>query len=325
MKKEILLLLVLISVSFGAYNYLHLPESKEELNSSNKHNIDDEFVEFKTETENFNLTENKLTFDIVRITKYGDAVIAGRSKPNKVINLFDGNEKLANIISDANGEWVWTSESPLGSGIKKLFLRSKENGLVIKSEQTIIIFLDENSKKEPVVFKTTMNGTDNSSILNLEEIENNISLDLVEYFPSGKVLVSGRSKENSQLSFFFDDELVGKTIVDSRGVWKFEYDEKIKYGKINLRIDLISNNNQISLSTPIFMENMAKMINNSENQIVVQPGNSLWRIARKTLGGGIFYSEIYKRNAIKIKNPDMIFPGQVFDLPVLREKINYER
>ena len=25
---------------------------------------------------------------------------------------------------------------------------------------------------------------------------------------------------------------------------------------------------------------------------------------------------------LKIKNPDMIFPGQVFDLPVLREKIN---
>ena len=39
----------------------------------------------------------------------------------------------------------------------------------------------------------------------------------------------------------------------------------------------------------------------------------------------LYCSEIFKKNALKIKNPDMIFPGQVFDLPVLREKINYER
>ena len=29
-----------------------------------------------------------------------------------------------------------------------------------------------------------------------------------------------------------------------------------------------------------------------DDRIIVQKGNSLWRIARKTLGGGIFYTEI---------------------------------
>ena len=322
MKKEILLLLILISFSFGAYNYLQITENNEEIKLV-KENNNDELIVLGPEDSVFK--EIQLTFDIVRITKNGDAVIAGRAKPNQMINLFDGDEKLANITSDANGEWVWTSEFPLEHGIKKLYLKYLENDVLYNSEQTILIFLDKDSEKEPVVFKTTMNGRGKSEMLNLEEIEQNITLDFVEYSPTGKVLVSGRSEANKEISFFFDDDLVGKSLVDKNGLWEFEYDKKIKFGKIDLRIDLLTNNEIISMSTPIFMENMAKIINNSENRIVVQPGNSLWRIARKTLGGGVFYSEIYKKNALKIKNPDMIFPGQVFDLPVLREKISYER
>ena len=322
MKKEILLLLILISFSFGAYNYLQITENNEEIKLV-KENNNDELIVLGPEDSVFE--EIQLTFDIVRITKNGDAVIAGRAKPNQMINLFDGDEKLANITSDANGEWVWTSEFPLEHGIKKLYLKYLENDVLYNSEQTILIFLDKDSEKEPVVFKTTMNGRGKSEMLNLEEIKQNITLDFVEYSPTGKVLVSGRSEANKEISLFFDDEFVGKSLVDENGLWEFEYDKNIKFGRINLRIDLLTNNELISMSTPIFMENMARIINNSENRIVVQPGNSLWRIARRTLGGGVFYSEIYKKNALKIKNPDMIFPGQVFDLPVLREKINYER
>ena len=60
------------------------------------------------------------------------------------------------------------------------------------------------------------------------------------------------------------------------------------------------------------------------NEIIVEPGNSLWRIARKTMGGGIFYSEIYKNNLMRIKNPDLIYPGQVFNIPKIRKNISYE-
>ena len=57
-----------------------------------------------------------------------------------------------------------------------------------------------------------------------------------------------------------------------------------------------------------------------DDRIVVQKGNSLWRIARKTLGGGIFYTEIYKNNLAKIKNPNLIYPGQVFNIPIKRNR-----
>ena len=52
-----------------------------------------------------------------------------------------------------------------------------------------------------------------------------------------------------------------------------------------------------------------------EGSITVQPGNSLWRIARKYYGKGIQYVEIFERNSHLIKDPDLIYPGQVFSLP----------
>ena len=47
----------------------------------------------------------------------------------------------------------------------------------------------------------------------------------------------------------------------------------------------------------------------------VQPGNSLWRLARQTYGSGLRYTEIYEANKDQIRDPDLIYPGQVFVLP----------
>ena len=45
------------------------------------------------------------------------------------------------------------------------------------------------------------------------------------------------------------------------------------------------------------------------------PGNSLWRIARQVYGKGIQYVEIFEENKSLIKDPDLIYPGQIFNLP----------
>ena len=49
--------------------------------------------------------------------------------------------------------------------------------------------------------------------------------------------------------------------------------------------------------------------------MIVQPGNSLWRIARRVYGSGFQYTVIYAANAGQIRDPDLIFPGQIFVLP----------
>jgi nucleoid-associated protein YgaU len=47
----------------------------------------------------------------------------------------------------------------------------------------------------------------------------------------------------------------------------------------------------------------------------VTRGDSLWRISRKLLGSGIRYTIIYEANASQIRNPNLIYSGQVFVIP----------
>ena len=47
----------------------------------------------------------------------------------------------------------------------------------------------------------------------------------------------------------------------------------------------------------------------------VKSGDCLWNIAKKQLGNGGRYTEIYNLNKDKIKNPNLIYAGQVLTLP----------
>lgn len=49
--------------------------------------------------------------------------------------------------------------------------------------------------------------------------------------------------------------------------------------------------------------------------ITVQPGFSLWAIARDTLGEGVMYVQVFEANKAQIKDPNLIYPGQVFTIP----------
>ncbi|WP_424942859.1 LysM peptidoglycan-binding domain-containing protein [Aliiroseovarius crassostreae] len=49
--------------------------------------------------------------------------------------------------------------------------------------------------------------------------------------------------------------------------------------------------------------------------VTVQPGATLWAIARDRLGDGVMYVQVFDANRDKIRNPDLIYPGQVFTVP----------
>ena len=49
--------------------------------------------------------------------------------------------------------------------------------------------------------------------------------------------------------------------------------------------------------------------------VTVQPGHTLWAIARTRYGQGIDYVKVFEANRSQIRDPDLIYPGQVFDIP----------
>lgn len=53
--------------------------------------------------------------------------------------------------------------------------------------------------------------------------------------------------------------------------------------------------------------------------VTVQPGFTLWRIARENFGDGVMYVKVFEANKDQIRNPDLIYPGQVFTVPATAE------
>jgi len=53
----------------------------------------------------------------------------------------------------------------------------------------------------------------------------------------------------------------------------------------------------------------------SGQNYTVKKGDCLWNIAKRFYGNGSKYTVIYNANKSKIKNPNLIYPGQVFWIP----------
>jgi hypothetical protein len=52
-----------------------------------------------------------------------------------------------------------------------------------------------------------------------------------------------------------------------------------------------------------------------QGRVVIQPGNNLWNISRVIYGQGTRYTVIFRANKELIRNPRLIYPGQIFATP----------
>lgn len=53
----------------------------------------------------------------------------------------------------------------------------------------------------------------------------------------------------------------------------------------------------------------------ASGKAIIRRGDNLWTIARRVYGQGVRYTTIYEANNSQIRNPDRIYPGQIFELP----------
>ena len=311
MKKEFLLLSVLISSAIFAYLIYPITDLKQ----LDKQNVSEIERTQKSYTNPLNLNKDNidLTFDIVRLDENGDVVIAGKTIPNVKVDILDGNETLASVFSDANGDWVWVSDEPLPEGIKRFNLKYLNGEDEFVSQQNIIILREKNNSSSKI-----LRFSKNSSI---EIINNNskilgLTLDIAEYLNKDDLILTGRTKPKTDVKLFLSDNFIKDSKSDTYGIWKMKL-KNFEFSDNNLIITTEIEGQKIKLKTKIF----EKKIDPNfifEKEVTVKNGNSLWRIARKTLGGGVYYSEIYKNNVKEIENPDLIFPGQVFNIPNLK-------
>ena len=189
-----------------------------------------------------------------------------------------------------------------------------------------------------------------------------VSLDAVDYDSQGNIMFSGRGTAGNAVRLYVDNAGVGETNSGADGRWSFVGAAQIAPGNHTLRVDEIDAMGAVAsrVELPFFREEAAKVAAAepeaqiavpvaeasaveaaTETQVaaataeappklgrvVIQPGNNLWRISQVIYGSGVKYTVIYEANKDHIRNPDLIYPGQIFATPevVPPEKIDPRR
>lgn len=272
------------------------------------------------------------SFDVVRVEPTGDTVIAGRAEPNAEVTILDNGNPLGTVTADERGEWVFLPDAPLPPGSRELSLESKDaNGARIPSQDVVVMSVPEKKSGEtegtedtgeaPLAVLMPREGSGGSQVLQAPSgegiAEGSLVLEAVDYGEDGEITISGRASPGSTVRLYLDNELLGETEPDAEGRWTYALEKQVPYGVYQLRADQVNESGEVlaRVETPFSRVEFSRAELPDEKFVIVQPGNSLWRIARSTLGEGVRYTVIYEANQDQIRDPDLIYPGQIFAVP----------
>ena len=181
-----------------------------------------------------------------------------------------------------------------------------------KAEQPTVLLADSEGVKVVQSGKTGPN------------VMTDVMFDTINYSKDGDVAVTGRGTPESIVHFYLDNSPVASTAVDQTGYWSADLSD-VEAGVYTLRLDQLDQSGKVSsrIESPFKREDRSVLVDQMQdiaspariNVITVQPGNTLWAISRERYGRGILYVQVFDANKDKIRDPDLIYPGQIFDLP----------
>lgn len=148
-----------------------------------------------------------------------------------------------------------------------------------------------------------------------------LALDRITYEAGGDVVAAGRGREESAVRTYANGRLVAEAEVADTGGWQATIPRQVAEDTALLRFDEVSASGNVTgrLEAPFDYAGEGAVQKLRQRQIVIQRGNNLWRIAEQHYGEGIRYSVIFGANADLIRDPDLIYPDQVFTIPELVE------
>ncbi len=155
------------------------------------------------------------------------------------------------------------------------------------------------------------------------QVMDRIALDTITYSETGEVRLAGRSQAGAKsVRVYLDNKPVGDLTVDTSGRWRGDIND-IAAGIYTLRVDELDADGRVisRAETPFQRESAENLARATENfsgpikAVTVQKGATLWAIARERYGDPMLYVRVFEANRDNIRDPDLIYPGQIFDLP----------
>jgi len=174
-----------------------------------------------------------------------------------------------------------------------------------------------------------------------------VAITVVEAEDAGTLYAAGKAAPGATLRLYLNDTFLAPADVGTDASWSLKIARGVVPGQYRVRVDdvdpvtgkvlsraevpfdfsakpgavpVVSQSASTPAPPPVPLAAAPKpatVVVDSILAATVSRGDSLWRISRKAYGSGYRYTEIHRANQEQIRDPDLIYPGQIFVLPKL--------
>ena len=252
-------------------------------------------------------------------------MLAGRAAPGDTVTVTEGGRTIGQTKADSTGSWVLTPalKLPTGAGELRLTARAPD-GREAAAEAPVLVVVPERPGGAPSTAAPPLPAvailappTAPSRVLQPPLAQKGgraLGLATLDYDENGAIRFSGAAPAGSPVRVYVDNTRVGDAVADADGRWSLSPSATVALGLHSLRVDQLTPQGAVAsrVETPFQRDARVEV---APGQVVVQPRQTLWRLARQVYGSGMRYTVIFLANKDHIRDVNLIYPGQVFSVP----------
>jgi len=241
-----------------------------------------------------NAAKPAVTIDTISYSSNGDVILGGRGQAGNFVRIYLDNQFLATSKIAADGYWA-------------LELSDIEPGIYT-------LRVDELNAAGDVVSRAET------------PFKREAAEELAELMAAGTELdepsAEGPSESAAEAKVVDAEELAS---VEPEAADDPQPEQFVTQEEVNVQAEVAEPNPQGeqssdggSLAVEGQPANTASVLRTPSKKFrvrTVQPGSTLWAIAKESYGAGIEYFKVFEANKERIRDPDLIYPGQVFEIP----------
>ena len=243
-----------------------------------------------------------VTIDTISYSSNGDVILGGRGQAGNFVRIYLDNQSIATSKISANGYWslelsdiepgIYTLRVDELNATADVVSRAETPFKREAAEELAELMAPETEPKEPSVEVPSQN---------------------VAEAPSAQTDAPSSDAPETAAETVAD---TGSDTAPDTSVTQVEVTVQAEVAELNPQDEQSSDGETVATEAqPADTASVLRTPSQTFRVRTVQPGSTLWAIAKESYGAGIEYFKVFEANKERIRDPDLIYPGQVFEIP----------
>ncbi|ODM71464.1 peptidoglycan-binding protein [Bradyrhizobium elkanii] len=294
-------------------------------------------------------------FDVVNIEPTGETVVAGRALPGTTVELLRNGEVHDRAVADKSGQFVMVPRPLPPGNYDLTLRMTRDGKQVTSKQSVAVALEAATRERPMVALMAPDKPVRVLSQPAATAAAGKVAIEAVETEPDGKLHVSGQAAPGATVRLYLNGSLITSATADEAGHLSVTINKGVTAGNYQVRLDDVDPTSgkvraraEVPFNVPDTMTTASIPVSptssgradvakpqlaaaatatasdvKSPSAVIVPKittttvarGDSLWRISQRAFGTGQRYAVIYRANSQQIRNPNLIYPGQVFVVP----------